>query len=116
MIFRLVSAANERGDFRPQRLQCTTSERHGFAKTGESGSLFKIPPLACGQSAPFDKGVNQAALQSEQLIMIKLRFYPLSLKELPKKYDHAYPADPERLPLLPHNHRIQCQPALALRQ
>ena len=63
---RLVSAANERGDFRPLRLECTT-EHHGFAKASESASLFKIPPRDCVASAPFDKGVNHAAASSPRI-------------------------------------------------
>ena len=80
MIFRLVSAANERGDFGPlplsfashdrmralSVLRCFPSARQqpcaGFMqcrqKAMRSACLAKIPPLACGQSAPFDKGVN----------------------------------------------------------
>ncbi len=43
-----MSAANERGDFQRQRMM----DRDGYTR------LAKIPPLACGQSAPFDKGVD----------------------------------------------------------
>ena len=79
MIFRLVSAANERGDFLPlplsfashdrmralSVLRCFPSARQqpyaGFMQCRPKAMgpawLAKIPPLACGQSAPFDKGV-----------------------------------------------------------
>jgi hypothetical protein len=33
--------------------------QQGLVKAGRSACLMKIPPLACGLSAPFDKGVNQ---------------------------------------------------------
>ncbi len=51
---RLVSAANERGDFRTAALV--------VGKAMKSNWLVKIPPLGFAESAPFDKGVNQAAV------------------------------------------------------
>ena len=81
-----MSAANERGDFLPlplsfashdrmralSVLRCFPSARQqpcsGFMQCRQKAMrpawLAKIPPLACGQSAPFDKGVNRAAALS----------------------------------------------------
>ncbi len=75
---RLVSAANERGNFHPlpwlshsRAMHCMPVDLSFAAKRPSCAGivrsrtkvmrpawLAKIPPLACGQSAPFDKGVN----------------------------------------------------------